>query len=366
MVSRTPIVCIALCGWCLAAGLNAQPAATWLYINSFQSGTLLVWDLGAGKAVRQIAVEDRSGSIGATVTADGKRLFVVDGNQVNRLRIFDAATGEKTAEHTFENRELLHGGGPVVYLTPDDHFLFVNTYDYAAAASGVRVFDVAANAFLALGLRARQCAAPILAGARNGSLFAVCPRMVHELNPLGSTPPDFVGGKRVSTPIDEPAAVATSPDGSRLFILGDVNAQDPWNLVRWDRGAASAQTHNLRQLLAVSTNPSGGVYPWLEISPDGKTLALLYGSKLWMLDSTGLRLIRRVDLPGDARGVAFAGGGSEILTIRANANGEVQEAVLLRVSTATGRIEATPLGGLKLRAGPTVFLSAPAPSSGRH
>src|SRR6266567_6795251 len=85
-ISRT------LCGLCLAGALGAQPAGTWLYINSFHSGTLSVWDLGSGKFVHKIRVEESSGSIGAAISSDGKRLFVVDGNETGRLRIFDAAS----------------------------------------------------------------------------------------------------------------------------------------------------------------------------------------------------------------------------------------------------------------------------------
>jgi WD40 repeat protein len=135
---------------------SGQQPASWLYLSAIRSGKLLLWDVNADKLVREIPVEDSSGSIGVAVSSDGKRLFVVDGNEVGHLKIYDTITNRLAAEHTFQNRELSNGGS-VVHLTPDDRYLFVNTYDYGEAASGVRVFDVNTDAFLKLGLRARQC-----------------------------------------------------------------------------------------------------------------------------------------------------------------------------------------------------------------
>jgi WD40 repeat protein len=345
-----------------AGNASGQQPASWLYLSAVRSGKLLLWDVNADKLVREIPVEDSSGSIGVAVSSDGKRLFVVDGNEVGHLKIYDTVTSRLAAEHTFQNRELSNGGS-VVHLSPDDRYLFVNTYDYGEAASGVRVFDVNADAFLKLGLRARQCAAPVLAGARNGVVFSICPRVIYQLKPLGSNPPDFALDQHVSSPLDQPAAVVVSPDSRQLSMVGYREQGQPWYLVQWDQGANRVKASDLRRLLSPSDEPQS-VRPWLDMSRDGKLLALVNGSTLWILDRLSLKISQRVTLPGPIAGAAFSCDGSEVLTLRANVeDAPVKEAELVRVSVATGKTKTVPIAGVKLRASPTIFESAVAPIS---
>src|SRR5215470_8045367 len=161
----------------------AQAASSWLYINAFQSRKLIAIDPTTGRVQSTIEVDDLAGTLGAGVTSDGKTVLTVDGSSKSRLRMLNAATGELIAEHLFDNRTLWLGSGTAVHLTADDRRLLVQTYDYAAAAKGVRVFDVENRRFMPVGLRERGCDDASFASARDGSLIAVCRGFLTELEP---------------------------------------------------------------------------------------------------------------------------------------------------------------------------------------
>src|SRR5262245_50618986 len=164
--------------------VNAQNAKSWVYLNAFQSQKLIAIDPVTGRVESTIEVDDLAGTLGAAVTSDGKTVLTVDGGSKSRLRMFNAATRELIAEHAFDHRVLELGIGPVVHLTADDRRLLVKTYDYAAAAKGVRVFDVQNRRFLPVGLQERGCDDPSIASARDGSLIAVCRGLLKESQPF--------------------------------------------------------------------------------------------------------------------------------------------------------------------------------------
>ena len=124
---------------------SAQYAKSWLYLNAFRSRKLIAIDPTTGRIENSIDVDD-AGGLGAAVTSDGKTILTVDGSGKSRLRMFNAATLEPIAEDAFDYRVL--GRGPTVHLTADDRWLLVKTHDDAAAATGVRVFDVKNRRFL--------------------------------------------------------------------------------------------------------------------------------------------------------------------------------------------------------------------------
>lgn len=346
-----------------AVALGAQPRGPWFYINSFQSGKLFVFDLATAKVIHTIPVQDGSGSIGVAITSDGRKLFVVDGDRRHRLRTFDTVTAKVLREYPFKDRVLLLGRGPVIHLTADDRWLFLQTYDYGAAASGVRIFNVGAGSFTRLGLRGRECGSPNLASARNGTLIAVCPKLAHELRPLPAAPGEFLPGPRVSTPIAEAADVALSPDGSDLYVLEYVKEGAPWRLVHWPKGDEALREHDLRQLLDVAADaPGRGGRAWLDVSPDGKWFGLVHGPRVWILERQTLKVLHSLHLPWPADDGAFTLDGRELLTFRGSAGGaEIHEALLLRVSVISGNLQNVRLKGLKFPWGPTNFKVAPAP-----
>src|ERR1700693_3462925 len=120
-----------------ASNLGGQPVPPkdWLYISGLQQADLAVFDSNA-KLVHSIAVRDDSGIIGASVSSNGKTLFVADDDH---LRLLDAKTASVTAEVRYEGALHLLGGGPIMHLSADDRLLLIKTYDFAAAAAGVRI-----------------------------------------------------------------------------------------------------------------------------------------------------------------------------------------------------------------------------------
>jgi len=349
---------------------GAQSAAGWLYVNSFQGSGLEVFELPSLKPVHAVPASSPAGSIGAAVTRDGKRLFVVDGDKSSRLRVLDAATGGELASHPFENRLLLIGGRHVLHLTADDNWLLIKTYDYPSAAAGVRVFDVKRGRFATLGLRNRACGAPLFASARDGTLFSVCPNLVQELQPLAPAPGEFIERARAPTAIAEVADVRLSPDGTRLYILEQMGDGSQWRLVEWTRGETSVREHDLRKLLeGVPAVPGSGGAAWMDVSLDGRKLGLVRGRRAWILERETLRVIHQVDLPSPADGAQFSLDGEELLSLREGTSERVAGGItertagglLVRINTETGKFRETPLPGVTIGSGLAVFAVAPAP-----
>ena len=343
-----------------AGGQEASSAR--LYVNYFQSRKLVVLDVATSKVVREIAVEDGSGSIGVAVTSDGKRLFVVDGDSSHRLRTFDPTTGKELASYPFDRRALLLGGGPVIHLTRDERWLFVDTYDYPAAASGVRVFDTQAGRFTPLGLRGRPCGAPAFASSRDGSVVAVCPGVAQELKPVQRAPGEFLPGPRVPTSISEAADVAMSADGRDLYIVEYMHDGAPWRLVRWPRGQQTPREYNLRELLQIPPDAGRrGAQAWLSVSPDGTTLLITSNQKdgyqnVGLFDIASKKITWATDTKWEASSEHFSPDGKSF-TYEINADGQIDAYLADRATMRAEKIDLPP--GLNYFSGnPTTFSPA--------
>lgn len=337
---------------------------SWLYLNSFQSGQLLAIDPATGQIERKIAVKDGSGIIGFAVSSDGKRLFIADGDAKSRLRILDAASGQQIAEHRFEHRALLPGRKPTIHLTADGRWLLISTYDYAADAKGIRIFDVENGSFLPVGLRGRGCDNGKFASARNGVLIELCANVLRELSMSASAPGDSAETAKIDTGIESPAALSFSPDGKDLYVLGEIEADGSWSLSHWQRGGTFSIEHDLRKLLNITdeiSDPRGRAVPALALSPDGTRLAVSAGPHLWLLDRKSLRVTDRQTLGAIVGSLVFTDDGGELLAMQAQPGGGGE---LARISVSTGKIDRTPLGNLGMRFAdsPAVFRLAPAPA----
>jgi len=346
---------------------NAQNAKSWLYLNAFQSQKLIAIDPVTGRVESTIEVDDLAGTLGAAVTSDGKTVLTVDGGSKSRLRVFNAATRELIAEHAFDHRVLELGIGPVVHLTADDRRLLVKTYDYAAAAKGVRVLDVENRRFLPVGLQERGCDDASFASARDGSLVAVCRGFLTELEPFRLNGLGEWIIKNVPTSIEIVADVALSSDGDILYILGEIDASghfgvtDPWLLSRWQRGQSQVGVHDLRAVLDIqgAITDSGGNTA-IDLSPDGKALAIVAGPHMWLLDSATLRVVEHWLEPSPIDRPAFSPDGKEILAMRRLGGGRSE---LIRISSSTKEITRVPLDhlGMNFNRGAATFIVAPAP-----
>jgi hypothetical protein len=354
---------------------SAQNAKSWLYLNAFQSRKLIAIDPTTGRIEDTIDVDD-AGGLGAAVTSDGKTIITVDGSGKSRLRMFNAATLELIAEHAFDHRVLRRGSSPTVHLTADDRWLLVKTYDDAAAAKGVRVFDVENRRFSPVGLRNRRCDDPSFASARDGRLIAACPGIFQELQPI----PPNVQGQWFSTmiikgPIESPFDIALAGDGSALYAIGypgasgyaDASgspaARPPWLLSQWTRGQLEASAIDLRVALDMQgfiPTPFSPSIPALALSPDGKGLVFVAGPHVWLLDSATQHVVGHWLEQSPVERPAFSPDGKEILAMRrlGGARGE-----LIRISTVTRDVTRVPLDhlGMYFHTGIATFIVAPAP-----
>lgn len=348
---------------------NAQNAKSWLYLNAFKSGKLIAIDPATGRLESTIEVDDLAGTLGAAVTSDGKTVITVDGSTKSRLRMLNAATQEVIAEHVFDHRVLELGVGPVIHLTADDRRLLVKTYDYAAAAKGIRVLDLENRRFLPVGLQERGCDDPSFASARGGSLIAVCRGFLRELQPFGLSGRGEWISKDVPTSIEIVADVALSSDGEVLYVLGEIDASghlgvtDPWLLSRWRRGQSQASVHDGRAVLDIQgsiTDPRGRAITAIDLSPDGKALAIVAGPHVWLVDSATLRVVGHWSESSSVDRPAFSRDGKEILAIRYLGSGRSE---LLRISTVTKEVTRLPLDhlGMNFIRGAAAFIVAPAP-----
>jgi WD40 repeat protein len=331
---------------------QAAPGKDWLYISGLQQGDLAVFDSN-GRPVHSIAVHDGDGIIGVSVSSNGKTVYVADDG---RLRVFDAKTATATHELRYDGALRLLGGGPIMHLSADDKALLIKTYDYGAAAAGVRIFNAAAGAFASLGLRSRACPAPDFASAKEGTVVAICPETVQALKEAPHVPGDIPEVARAPYPLADIAGAAMTADGRHLYVIESVQADGSWKLATWERGSDRMQTIDLRQTL---TLPEGAgrnsQQAWLALSPDDRFLALLEGARVSILDRDTLKLVHQLDLPHDGNNLAFSSDSQELLTL----DDQAQE--LVRIPVHGGNLARLPLPGLHPSRGPKAMCIAPAP-----
>src|ERR1700722_12028443 len=114
MKTQTPLVALMLIGTVLATPAAAGPR---LYLNAFQGGKILAYDADTGALAGQLPVEDGAGSAYALPSADGKTLYVVDGDAKHRLRVVAAAGLKVVKDAPFVDRRLNLGEGEGPHLT---------------------------------------------------------------------------------------------------------------------------------------------------------------------------------------------------------------------------------------------------------
>lgn len=335
-----------------ASNLSGQPAPSkdWIYISGLQQGDLAVFDSNA-KLVHLIAVRDESGIIGASVSSNGKTLFVADDD---RLRVLDAKTASVTAELRYEGALRLLGGGPVMHLSADDRLLLIKTYDFGAAAAGVRIFNVASGGFAAMGLRSRACPVPDFVSGKEGTIVAICPDVIQILKEAPQIPGDIPEVERVLYPLPDIASAGLTADGRALYAVDSIQADGSWTLATWERGSAQMRTIDLRQTLDI---PAGAGQhsrrAWVAVSPDGRLIALLEGARVWILDRATLKPVRQLDLPSDGNCLVFTPDSQQLFTL--------DGPELVRMPVRGGDLTRLLLPGLHPSRGPKAMFTAPAP-----
>ncbi len=328
---------------------RARVSHTWAYVTSFRSHLLEAIDIDTDRILFALPVRDRRGRTGLAVTSDGHRLIVVDGGEQSRLRIIDPRTGQITKETDFSGRLLTPYGQPLLTLLPGNRWLFVQT------RRGTRLYDLRANRFL-------KRTVPGFRGTIVGGSQTVACGVERQRVCLFRIQP--TGALRCFRSLTLPFSIAVAtalPDASRVYAASDVprmrsvpvahdatpakaarsgkrrrtaaspkrrspaHAQatptpnpalreGPWELADWCPERGSAHLVDLvprTDLRKVSPSP----LPVLTASPDGRFLALLYGTGAWTLNPTTLDVQARLFLPAHAHGLAWTPRDGRILTV---------------------------------------------------
>ncbi len=343
-----------LCGFQAA---EAESRQCNVYIGSFQSGEVLIYDPAKQSVVKTIPVEDGAGVVGIAPSSDGSRLYLVDGNQRHRLRVLDAGTLKVLKEEEFGNRVLELSARPVIHLTADDRQLFVKTFDYAAAAHGIRVFDIESGRFAPVGLQRRRCDTPTFLSARNGTLVEVCPGFFR----IGTSPssPSAGEGRAFPVSLSELADAVLSADGQDLYLLGAIQRGKRWRLVHFSVPGGPARGVDLPLSRRFRPGqPEGQQNPTIDVSADGNALAIVGGDRAWILEPKSYRVRREFPVSGRAAGGRFCPGTHALFVVGRNGGG--QAITLTEIDVQSGKISQSVIRQAA-RTGPMVWRLAPQP-----
>lgn len=303
---------------------------TWLYLLAFQSGAVSVIDPRSGHALYTIPTEgDRAGM---AVAPDGVRLYVVDGLQAGRLRVFDTATWEVIHQEPVAKRARMFIN-PIT-LSGDGRWLVVRHYDYDREQAWTSVFDTRRLAFLPDGTWSlTDCSDNILLVGLLGRpdherLYAECGNSVialdaDTLEPLWETP----------APLSPHPDLDLASDGRLLFGLypqvqtrvgsnGHRRATETdLRLIVWGTQAGH-RVHDIALSEQVTVPPATigrGDAGYLAITPDGERLYVAWEDRLWALSTESLKVVAELDLPAPVDGMALSPDGRALYLLPATA-----------------------------------------------
>lgn len=311
------------------------------------------WDNLAAALTRAGPVA-RAGDVGGTTVSmsvsPGGRLVAV-GMPTHQTRLFDARSLERVR---FEDET---PPSSIVAFSPDGHQLAVAVNQWTPDRQGpprldeqpLRLYDIPGGT-----LSKRQ-----LGGFRMGDTIEYALDFSGDGRRLATVVQHYDrrtrwAGTGIGTvwdlarpsrpifrvPVPDYAAVALSPDGSRLFAMMGVEGKDPVRVYDVDSG----------RLLAAARNPLvAGQGDGFDLSPDGSTIAVSAGSRIVRLDARTLRprgsAIRGPDL-ADGGVTAYGSGpvyshdGRMLLSFSGNQSAIIWDAVtgerLHRFTVANG------------------------------
>jgi len=119
-IIRTCVASAALLGFAATAFCAPKDL---ILLAPLHSGSVYVYDLSTRMRVATLPVEDGAGVVGIAVSRDGNSLYVVDGNDRNRLRLFNTHSWHQEWEQQFRDRVLALGAKQVIHLTADNRKL---------------------------------------------------------------------------------------------------------------------------------------------------------------------------------------------------------------------------------------------------
>ena len=342
--------------WLGCAALSVTACAgERLYVAGDAGASLYAVETDGGRVIWEFPLASVSGGAGVAVSPDGDTVYVADGEAPGefRLRLVDAGSGRETAAYPIEDLLQERGGENPVTLIGEGRWLFVKTYDYGAAASGVRVFDVEGGAFVRTGLRDRACAAPELGAGGAGSVWVGCSRLLERLDPMPSLPGEWRQAASVAVDLETVDALAAS--GDAVVAAGHLLPGRPLQVVRWD-GGGDVQRVSLEAPADRSRRSAAAV------SPDGSRIAVAAGERVFVLDSE-LTLVAERSLSWTAAPrLSFSRSGDRLYVAREPESGApVQPLELLELGRDGEPRRTITLDGVRLRGSVTALTSAATP-----
>jgi hypothetical protein len=309
-----------IAGACAQAKLDAHRAEPRIALSVFQSGQVIVFNAETGRVLRAIPSQDGGGISAIAISPKDGTLVIVDQSLQSRLRLFDAKTFALTKEAHFENRVLNFSDHRLLQLSADGNWLFLYTYNYTDGKSGLRIYDVRRLDFVSSGIRDLACAAPLFATASGGSVFALCPGKIQDISPQSG---EFASRASVAMPLTEVITAAATADGSHLYAVGASQSGGGRQLIDWNRNSGELTQRDLATLLPVPpSEASGSGFTSIAISSDARSLALVRGTELWVVDRLTSKVTSHHKLPSRAIGTDFVPDGRNVLSLHGEQGSE--------------------------------------------
>lgn len=160
---------------------------------------------------------------------------------------------------------------------------------------------------------------------------------------------DLSRGRELPIVLRQPTAPVMARHGDALFILEARNPDLPWQLVRVSlRPEPRVESWNLANLLGDSAKadeePQASI---MALDESGETLAIVYGPRIWLVNTRTMGLRRTLRMAGPVAGVKFPVEGHMVYTLRRD---DAKHTMLLgRTEVETGQTkESILLEGLPL------------------
>lgn len=324
-MTRIASCCLLMMAEMISAGsaqakLDAPRAAPRIVLSVFQSGQVIVFDAETGRALRAIPSRDGGGISAIAISPSDGTLIIVDESLQSRLRLFDAKTFSLLKEEHFANRVLNFNDHRLLHLSADGNWLFLYTYSYADDKSGLRIYDVRHLDFVSSAIRDLACAAPVLASASGGSVFALCPGNIQDISPQSG---EFASRASVAAPLTQVVAAAATPDGHHLYAIGTSSSGGGWQLIDWDRDSGGFTQRDLATLLTLPPSETGGSdFTSIAFSSDTRSFALVRGVELWVIDRLTSKANSHHKLPSPAIATDFVPDGGNVLSLHGEQGSE--------------------------------------------
>ncbi len=232
-------------------GVVVDPDGTRAYVPNELDNTVTVIDTASNTVVATVPVG--TGPIGVAETADGTRLYVVNGSSPTSVSAIDTATNQVVASIPLG---VVQARG--IAVVPDGSRVYVSTY----GSNTVKVIDTASNSVIAtIPVGSLPVGVDV---TPDGSLVYVANYLGNTFSVISTATNAVVATISVAT---HPNSARVTPDGTRAYVTGDTNTS-----------VVNTQTN----AIVGTVNLSGST---LEFIPDGSRAYLANYSNIQIINT---------------------------------------------------------------------------------